>query len=75
MPELRDHVQVDAVVELTQALVEVDTRNGIQLFLNPHLAFHFDVRFYAIDPGTPELGLPGSPRTTLLIAGVGISLK
>ena len=48
---------------------------GARWFIKPHLAFHFDVRFHAMDPGRPEFGLPGSPRTTLLILGAGISIK
>jgi hypothetical protein len=48
---------------------------GARWFIKPHLAFSFDVRFYAINPGTPAFGFPGSPRTTLLIIGAGVSLK
>ena len=40
-----------------------------------HLAFSFDVRFYQMDPGTPTIFGAGSPRTTQLVAGAGISLK
>jgi hypothetical protein len=48
---------------------------GARWFAKPHLAFSFDVRFYAIDPGTPYFGFPGSPRTTLMIVGAGVSVK
>ena len=61
---------------------------GARWFLTPHIAFHFDVRFYGIYPGTPDptaylgspdptaqLTRPGSPRTTLLIVGTGVSIK
>jgi hypothetical protein len=48
---------------------------GARWFAKAHLAFSFDVRLYAIDPGTPYFGYPGSPRTTLLIIGAGVSLK
>lgn len=48
---------------------------GARWFIKPHLAFHFDVRVHAIDPGRPEFGLPGSPRTAMLILGAGISIK
>lgn len=47
---------------------------GARWFAKPRLAFSFDVRFYAINPGTAGL-LPGSPRTTLMIIGAGVSLK
>ena len=48
---------------------------GARWFAKPHLAFTFDVRIHAIDPGTPYLGRPGSPRTKLLIIGAGVSIK
>ena len=43
--------------------------------MRPHLAFSFDVRYYAINPGTPQGDLPGSPRKTVLILGAGVSVK
>jgi len=61
---------------------------GARWFAKKHLAFSFDVRIYQIDPGAPYdvppgtlpdypagTGLPGSPRTKLLILGAGISIK
>ena len=48
---------------------------GARWFAKSHLAFSFDVRFYAINPGTPYGGLPGSPRTTLLVIAAGVSVK
>lgn len=49
---------------------------GARWFMKPHLAFSFDVRVYAISPGSPSpLGLPGSPRATLMVIGAGVSLK
>jgi hypothetical protein len=56
-------------------LKTIDYGGGARWFAKPHLAFSFDVRFYAINPGKPTLALPGSPRTTLTVFGVGISLK
>jgi hypothetical protein len=47
---------------------------GARWFIKPHVAFSFDVRFYAISPGF-EYIFPGTPRTTLLIIGAGLSLK
>jgi hypothetical protein len=47
---------------------------GGRWFIKPHLAFSFDVRFYAIGPGFAYI-FPPTPRTTLLIIGAGISLK
>ena len=48
---------------------------GARWFIRPHVAFSFDVRVYAIDPGFEYVGLPGSPRKALLIIGAGVSLK
>ena len=47
---------------------------GGRWFIKPHLAFSFDVRFYAINPGFAYI-FPATPRTTLLIIGAGISIK
>jgi hypothetical protein len=43
--------------------------------MKSHLAFSFDVRFYAINPGAASNEFPGTPRTTLLVIGAGMSLK
>jgi hypothetical protein len=48
---------------------------GARWFMKSHLAFSFDVRFYAINPGAPYQGFPGTPRTTLLVIGAGVSVK
>jgi hypothetical protein len=48
---------------------------GARWFIRKHLAFSFDVRFYAISPGPPGPAAPGSPRTRMLIIGAGASVK
>jgi hypothetical protein len=49
---------------------------GARWFKKKHIGFSLDVRFYAINPGTPVGNrLVGSPRTTLLVFGAGISVK
>ena len=48
---------------------------GARWFIKRHVAFTFDVRFHDRDPGTPHDGLPGTPRTRLIIIGAGMSLK
>ncbi len=58
-----------------ERLKTIDYGGGARWFLRPHLAFTFDVRFYAINPGTPVGDRPGSPRATLMVIGGGISLK
>lgn len=60
-----------------EALKTINYGGGARWFAKAHLAFSFDVRFYAINPGTSN-GSPsgtGSPRTTLVILGAGVSLK
>jgi len=59
----------------TDRLKTLNYGGGARWFAKPHLAFSFDARFYAISPGPPYLGHPGSPHTTLLIIGAGISVK
>jgi hypothetical protein len=58
-----------------ERLKTINYGGGARWFMKRHLAFSFDVRFHAINPTTPAAGLPGGPRTTLMIAGAGISLK
>ena len=58
-----------------ERLKTIDYGGGARWFARPHLAFSFDVRFYAINPSAPTFALPGGPRTTLLVFGVGVSLK
>ena len=48
---------------------------GGRWFAKKHVAFSFDVRFYAINPGPPNGRFVGSPRTTLLVIGGGVSVK
>jgi hypothetical protein len=59
----------------TERLKTINYGGGARWFIKRHLAFSFDVRFYAIDPTTPLADLPNGPRTTLLVMGAGISLK
>jgi hypothetical protein len=58
-----------------ERLKTINYGGGARWFIKRHLAFSFDVRFYAIDPSTPLPDLPNGPRTTLLIMGAGISVK
>jgi hypothetical protein len=66
----------------SERLKTINYGGGARWFMKSHLAFSFDVRLYAISPGTPDPGLffnggpaPGSPRTTLMIIGAGVSVK
>jgi hypothetical protein len=58
-----------------EPLKTINYGGGARWFLNEHLAFQLDARFYAIDPSPPHGALPGGPRTTLLVFGGGITLK
>ena len=48
---------------------------GAHWSIKRHLGFSVDVRLYEIQPGSPTVIGPGSPRTRLLVAGVGFFLK
>jgi hypothetical protein len=58
-----------------ERLMTLNYGGGARWFAKPHLAFTFDVRFHQLNPGTPQGALPGSPRTTMLIIGAGVSIK
>jgi hypothetical protein len=63
-----------------QRLKTINYGGGARWFIRPRVAFSFDVRFYAIDPSAPAstpngMLLQNGPRTTLLVAGAGISIK
>jgi len=58
-----------------ERLKTLDYGGGARWFAKRHLAFSFDVRFYAINPTTPVNGLPAGPRTRLFVFGAGVSIK
>jgi hypothetical protein len=58
-----------------ERLKTINYGGGGRWFIKRHLAFSFDVRFYAVDPSTPLPGRTNGPRTTLLSMGAGISIK
>jgi hypothetical protein len=70
VPEGQDGFPPDS-----EPLKTINYGGGARWFMKRHLAFSFDVRFYAINPGSDYAGFPGSPRTTLTVIGAGISLK
>ena len=59
----------------TARLKTLNYGGGARWFIKAHLAFSFDVRFYAINPGSAAYRFPQSPRTTLIIVGAGVSVK
>jgi hypothetical protein len=58
-----------------ERLKTINYGGGARWFAKQHLAFTFDVRFYAINPSTSFTGFPPSPRTTLLVIGAGVSVR
>ncbi len=58
-----------------ERLRTINYGGGARWFAKSHLAFTIDIRFHDIDPGTPQGGLPGSPRATIFIIGAGVSVK
>ena len=58
-----------------ERLTTINYGGGARWFARPHLAFTLDVRFHDINPGTPQGGLPGTPRATIMIIGAGVSIK
>jgi len=58
-----------------ERLKTINYGGGARWFAKRHLAFTFDVRFYAVNPGRPSFGFPGSPRTRLLVIGAGMSVR
>jgi hypothetical protein len=70
VPADRDSFPADS-----EHLKTVNYGGGARWFAKTHLAFSFDVRFYAINPGSAYLDYPHSPRTTMLVIGAGVSVK
>ena len=58
----------------TDRLKTINYGGGARWFIKAHLAFSFDVRFYAINPGSAYT-FSQSPRTRLLVVGAGVSVK
>jgi hypothetical protein len=58
-----------------ERLKTINYGGGARWFAKKHLAFTFDIRFYAINPGTAPSPFPQSPRTTLLVIGAGVSVR
>ena len=48
---------------------------GARWFAKDHLAFSFDVRFYAINAQEAAVGRPAYPKMTLMVISAGVSFK
>ena len=58
-----------------ERLRTINYGGGARWFIKRHVAFTFDVRFHDRDPGAPHDGVPGTPRTRLIVMGAGMSIK
>jgi len=58
-----------------ERLRTVNYGGGARWFIKKHLAFSLDVRIYQVDPGSPQPGVPGSPRSNIVAIAGGISIK
>lgn len=56
-------------------LKTINYGGGARWFVKQRVAFTFDVRFWAVNPGMPNDELGFSPRTTLLVIGAGVSVR
>jgi hypothetical protein len=71
----------DPLTSDNDRLKTINYGGGARWFMKKHLAFSFDVRIYALNPGAASLKpgtsttLPGTPRTAVMVIGVGASLK
>lgn len=59
----------------TGRLSSINAGGGARWFAQRHLAFAFDVRFHLVSAGKGGEIVAGTPRTTLVSAAVGISLR
>ena len=48
---------------------------GARFFNTPHLAFTFDIRFYAISPRDGTTTVPGYPRAKFMVLSAGVAFK
>ena len=48
---------------------------GARWFNSPHLAFTFDVRFYAISPREATTTVPGYPRAKFMVLSAGVAFE
>lgn len=63
----------------SDAIKTINYGGGARWFAKSHLAFSFDIRIYAMNPGSAGtidgVVLPQTPRTALMVIGAGISIK
>jgi len=70
-----DNGETPARSAASGARSSINIGGGARWFTKTHLAFSFDVRFHLISSGAAEGTTVVTPRTTLVAASAGISLK
>lgn len=75
MSNVRLGVVKDGVEQPTVSTRTINYGGGARWFAKPHLAFTFDLRFYAMNPVAETIDVLGQPRMTLLVFSVGVSVK
>ncbi len=65
----------DAPEETGSGTKTINYGGGARWFAKDHLAFSFDLRFYAINPVTADAESYGHPRKTMLIFSTGVSIQ
>lgn len=65
----------DALEETGAASKTINYGGGARWFAKDHLAFSFDLRFYAINPVAASPTAYGHPRKTMLIFSAGLSIS
>ena len=72
MTSERDDMPVAGTPSRTQML---NYGGGARFFNTPHLAFTFDIRFYAISPRESTPTMPGYPRAKFMVLSAGVAFK
>jgi hypothetical protein len=66
----------DVVVSGTAARTRMlNYGGGARFFNTPHLAFTFDIRFYAISPREATTSVPAYPRAKFMVLSAGVAFK
>jgi hypothetical protein len=65
----------EAIRRSSPGLKTINYGGGARWFAKPHLAFSFDVRFYAVNPAVATPEYLGNPRRTLTVFSTGISIQ
>jgi hypothetical protein len=72
MTSEREDVPVPGTPSRTRML---NYGGGARFFNTPHLAFTFDIRFYAISPRESTATVPGYPRAKFMVLSAGVAFK